>query len=240
MISGSFESDCICNGIVYFRSTEVVRAWLLNVILWMYHHPYEHDQKTFSAFLNYTETVQREPLTFPRIPPWDTLDPVNRFVTPDTFEGNGWMGDLEEIVIYHFLNGESDTGSDLDPSGSWMRDYGNFEDDGNMPPPTRKELRRGTGKVSLMDLFYGQEDEIYRTQDAVYRNPAIRRALLASKKQSRRSDLFGKPCGPMVEVLGSKHPSDGQGIESAAALLRLAREGTYQTYGKIGRASKAM
>ena len=86
----------------------------------------------------------KDPLDLPEIPPWvpsfltlgaddfgflgaeDTLDPINQFVTPDIFEGNGWpgpfrrsaflvgcrsvkqlrMGDLENIVIYHFLNGD--------------------------------------------------------------------------------------------------------------------------------------
>ncbi|CAE7713149.1 LIP5 [Symbiodinium necroappetens] len=107
LVSGSFEADCICNGIVYFRSTRVVVDWLLSVLVWMYHHPYEHDQKTFSAFLNYTERVSKDDLDLPQIPLWDTLDPINQFVTPDTFEGNGWTGDLENIVIYHFLNGEA-------------------------------------------------------------------------------------------------------------------------------------
>ena len=35
------------------------------------------------------------------------LDPVNAVVTPAVLEGNGWSGSLDEIVIYHFLNGES-------------------------------------------------------------------------------------------------------------------------------------
>merc|ERR1719193_339435 len=128
----------------------------------MYNHPYEHDQKTFSAFLNYTESVSLEPLDLPPIPPWDTLDPINQFVTPDTFEGNGWSGRLEDIVIYHFLNGESDTGSDLDPSGTWMREHGHFDESGGAPPACR---HGGPGcrappasKVSLMDLFYLQGD----------------------------------------------------------------------------------
>lgn len=196
LVSGSFEADCICNGIVYFRATPAVKDWLLGVLVWMYHHPYEHDQKTFSAFLNYTERVAQDPLDLPEIPPWDTLDPINQFVTPDIFEGNGWMGDLDKIIIYHFLNGESDTGSGLDPSGSWRKEYGRFTSD--------NETCEGNscntgGKVSLMDLFYGQTDEeLYTTPMPAYENEAIRAALLSSRKAFRSTRLLGLPCGPMV------------------------------------------
>merc|ERR1740121_1470373 len=180
LISGSFEADCICNGIVFFRSSDVVRTWLLSVVLWMYHHPYEHDQKTFSAFLNYTESVQLEDFDLPPIPPWDTLDPINQFVTPDVFEGNGWTGDLDQIAIYHFLNGESDTGSGLDPSGAWSREHGNFQEGAGAPPRCRDagDSLCGGGKVSLMDLFYLQDDEeLYSTPKPAHENAAIRRAL---------------------------------------------------------------
>ncbi|CAK9001293.1 unnamed protein product [Durusdinium trenchii] len=199
LISGSFEADCICNGIVYFRSTATVSNWLLAVIVWMYHHPYEHDQKTFSAFLNYTEQVTQDPLDLPPIPSWDTLDPINQFVTPDIFEGNGWMGDLDKILIYHFLNGDSDTGSGLDPSGTWRREHGRF---GNANGSTAS---CGTGagtaactKVTLMDLFYGQEEELYTTAMPAYQNQAIRAALLSARKEFRSTKLLGMPCGPMV------------------------------------------
>lgn len=202
--------------------------WLLGVLLWMYHHPYEHDQKTFSAFLNYTESVQETPIDLPAIPRWDTLDPINEFVTPDTFEGNGWTGDLNRIVIYHFLNGESDTGSGLDPSGTWMREHGNFNEDGGGPPPCKKSDSKTCigGKVSLMDLFYGQDDEeIYTTLKPPYENAAIRRALLASRKDTRRTDLLGKLCGPMVGVVSQPKGINLPGDPSPSELLQMAREG---------------
>ena len=62
LISGSFATHCICNGIVYFRATENVRMWLLDVISWLYGHPYEHDQAAFSAWLEHTEKVTWRPL----------------------------------------------------------------------------------------------------------------------------------------------------------------------------------
>eukprot|EP00931_Biecheleriopsis_adriatica_P036915 TRINITY_DN21200_c0_g1_i2.p1 TRINITY_DN21200_c0_g1~~TRINITY_DN21200_c0_g1_i2.p1 ORF type:complete len:252 (-),score=49.80 TRINITY_DN21200_c0_g1_i2:46-801(-) len=226
LISGSFEADCICNGIVYFRASEAVRMWLLSVVAWMYHHPYEHDQKTFSAFLNYTERVTRQPLDLPEIPSWDTLDPINQFVTPDTFEGNGWTGDLEKILIYHFLNGESDTGSGLDPSGSWTRDYGHYTDAGGATPGMCKEGNHKackSGRVTLMDLFYGQEDdELYTTAKPAYENDAIRRALMSARKDSRSTHLLGKPCGPMV----GWEQQEEQLVTDRDEALQRARSGT--------------
>mmetsp|Transcript_30515 Transcript_30515/g.65717 ORF Transcript_30515/g.65717 Transcript_30515/m.65717 type:complete len:680 (+) Transcript_30515:127-2166(+) len=226
LISGSFESDCICNGLVYFKATQVVCDWLLGVLVWMYDHPYEHDQKTFSAFLDYTEQVSNLPLDLPPLPRWSTLEAVNQFVTPDTYEGNGWSGNLEDIVIYHFLNGESDTGSGLDQSGSWMREYGHFEDD--WAPPQERTRYDGqnaptTTKVTLMDLFYMQpDDDLYFTDKAPYESPAIRSALLAARKETRRTDLFGRPCGPMTDM----HDGAGDRTGSAEELLAQAKQET--------------
>jgi len=219
LVSGSFEADCICNGIVYFRATPAVIDWLLAVIVWMYHHPYEHDQKTFSAFLNYTERVAQDPLDLPEIPPWETLDPINQFVTPDIFEGNGWMGDLDKILIYHFLNGESDTGSGLDPSGQWRKEFGRFTSDNETCEG--KSCNTG-GKVTLMDLFYGQPDEeLYTTPMPAYENEAIRAALLSSKKAFRSSRLLGLPCGPMVGWEAKEEDLSPEAIEER---LKEARE----------------
>eukprot|EP00434_Breviolum_minutum_P038514 symbB.v1.2.034164.t2/scaffold4362.1/size40683/3 len=216
LVSGSFEADCICNGIV--RSPDA-NDWLLAVIVWMYHHPYEHDQKTFSAFLNYTERVAQDPLDLPEIPPWETLDPINQFVTPDIFEGNGWMGDLDKILIYHFLNGESDTGSGLDPSGQWRKEFGRFTSDNETCEG--KSCNTG-GKVTLMDLFYGQPDEeLYTTPMPAYENEAIRAALLSSKKAFRSSRLLGLPCGPMV---GWEAKDEDLSPEAIEERLKEARE----------------
>jgi len=228
LVSGSFEADCICNGIVYFRSTRVVVDWLLSVLVWMYHHPYEHDQKTFSAFLNYTERVSKDDLDLPQIPAWDTLDPINQFVTPDTFEGNGWTGDLENIVIYHFLNGESDTagGTGLDPSGTWMRQFGHFTDAGGAAPGKCEGESCRSGKVSLMDLFYGQEEELYTTAMPAYENEAIRNALLSARKAERSTKLLGRPCGPMVGWDWKNEAAAKLSPELVEAKLQKAREQT--------------
>ncbi|CAD7951954.1 unnamed protein product [Amoebophrya sp. A120] len=57
LISYSFISDCICNGFFFMKSTPRMEEWMKQLIIWLYHHPYEHDQRAMSAFLNYTEKV---------------------------------------------------------------------------------------------------------------------------------------------------------------------------------------
>lgn len=69
---------------MYFKSSPNTVLWLVDVLHWMYEHPYEHDQKCFSAYLNYTEPVTMDWADLPRsgpLPHWDTLDPVRQFVT---------------------------------------------------------------------------------------------------------------------------------------------------------------
>eukprot|EP00913_Durusdinium_trenchii_P001319 g1217.t1 len=51
------ESDCLCNGFFFIRANEKTHAWLFEMLRWLYNHPYEHDQRAISAFLNYTERI---------------------------------------------------------------------------------------------------------------------------------------------------------------------------------------
>ena len=187
LISGSYEADCICNGIVYLRPTQAVVTWWLAALVWMYDHPYEHDQKTVAAWLQWRETVSGDWTQQPGvpIPRWGILDAVNAFVTPAVLEGNGWSGDLDKIIVYHFLNGESDFGSRIDLSKDWMDKYSiNVSD---------------VASRDLLDVFYNQtDDRIYDTAVPPYELiDELRAVTLASRKTTRRTDLFGKQCGPM-------------------------------------------
>ncbi|CAD7940851.1 unnamed protein product [Amoebophrya sp. A120] len=233
LISGSFATPCICNGIVYFRSTEAVVLWLVDVLHWMYDHPYEHDQKCFSAYLNYTEPVTMRwdqlPRTQPAVPRWDTLDPIQQFVTALVVEGNGWMGDSwRDMVLFHFLHGDSDKGSDLDSSGAWLQDsqlYANMiraeEQTGaeagemttsannNLPSPNGATaelevvpLTTEQKNVTLMETFYGpRSTEEKRVQ-----------ALERSRQFERVNILEGMTCGviayPLDDLAGKHKPPD--------------------------------
>lgn len=57
LIGYAFWSDCICNGFFHLKSTPRMVHWLQELLIWLYNHPYEHDQRAMSAFLNYTERV---------------------------------------------------------------------------------------------------------------------------------------------------------------------------------------
>ena len=53
----SFLSDCLCDGFFYLKATPAVVEWTRFLLVWLYQHPYEHDQRAMSALLNYTEKV---------------------------------------------------------------------------------------------------------------------------------------------------------------------------------------
>ncbi len=114
LTASSFAADCVCSGLVYLRATEGVRKWWLQATGWMYRHTFEHDQKTVSAFLNAGERVA-SPADLPdiEIPPFEYLEASQLFVSARHVEVGGWTGDADDIVIYHFLNGDSDEKSSI-------------------------------------------------------------------------------------------------------------------------------
>ncbi|KAF4690334.1 hypothetical protein FOZ60_000305 [Perkinsus olseni] len=173
LISDSFSTRCICNGVVFFRSLPAVQHWLLALVQWMYEHPYEHDQKAVSAFLHAGEMVAPEH-TLPvgrdfhqvPIPRWGYLDGATQFVTAKHVEDTGWTGDPDDIVLLHFLHGDSDAASGVSPAES-----------------------RGDEIVyrDLMSIFYGAADgAVYDTPVLPHTvNTTIRDALYESFWESR-------------------------------------------------------
>eukprot|EP00392_Amoebophrya_sp_AT5.2_P000727 g728.t1 len=136
LISGSFATECVNSGVVFFnRASAKTGRWLAEVLHWMYDHPYEHDQKTVSAFLFAGERV-----AFPhQMPSWVAaeenrmrfgyLDSEVEFVTSRNVPDGGWWHRSwydkeaaertveqgmtikeipERMVLFHFLHGESD------------------------------------------------------------------------------------------------------------------------------------
>ena len=125
LISDSFTTECICSGVILFRSTPEVRQWLLTLIEWMYSHPYEHDQKLVSAFLEAGEEVApRSKLPVGKgkgkspIPRWAYLESKTEFATAKHVEDTGWTGSLHHMYVYHFLHGESDAAKGINMSES--------------------------------------------------------------------------------------------------------------------------
>lgn len=167
LISGSFAVDCICSGIVLFRAVESVRSWLALLLVWMYEHPYEHDQKAFSAFLRAGERVAFEselPVAPERVPRWDFLDPETEFVSARHVDVAGWTGDADKIIAFHLLHGDSD---DADASRQFAARHG-----------------LGIGYEPLLDLFFNRTDfpELYKTPVLPHRlSSELRDALWRSR-----------------------------------------------------------
>eukprot|EP00439_Symbiodinium_sp_Y106_P081008 s632_g19.t3 len=167
LISGSFAVDCVCSGIVLFRAVESVRSWLAHLLVWMYEHPYEHDQKAFSAFLRAGERVAFEnelPVAPEQVPKWDFLDPETEFVSARHVDVAGWTGDADKIIAFHLLHGDSD---DADASRQFAARHG-----------------LGIGYEPLLDLFFNRTDfpELYKTPVLPHRlSSELRDALWRSR-----------------------------------------------------------
>eukprot|EP00397_Hematodinium_sp_SG-2012_P061288 GEMP01080924.1.p1 GENE.GEMP01080924.1~~GEMP01080924.1.p1 ORF type:complete len:227 (+),score=38.31 GEMP01080924.1:79-681(+) len=121
LIGYGFQSDCICNGFFFIKATDTNVEWVKALFRWLYTHPYEHDQRAMSAFLNYTEKViPRNEDETPTVPPWYVFDVENHFINwPD------WTGELDDIVLIHFVDGSAYSlyGRDVyDPSIPKKRD----------------------------------------------------------------------------------------------------------------------
>eukprot|EP00392_Amoebophrya_sp_AT5.2_P010652 g10717.t1 len=126
LVSGSFGDDCICTGIVFFRNTPPVRKWLLYLLGYLYEHV--HLQYEGASWYNWAASAtyeqEQQRVGFEKasadklllkyllpaldVPNWGLLDPVNEFVTSAELETTGWSGEIEKIVMFHMLQGDSD------------------------------------------------------------------------------------------------------------------------------------
>lgn len=188
LVSGSFADDCICTGVVFFMSTDACTSWLRLMLSWFYEHTFEHDQQTFSAFLapradvdNATspESVSSSKLFQQYLdiqpPPWALLDPVTAVISARVLNTTGWTGDAKDVVIFHFLHGDSEINRAHAAHG-WNARHG----------------ERDAQKASLLDIFYGQDDDELYTKPG--RPPGwsapIEEALAESWRPFRPKELL--------------------------------------------------
>eukprot|EP00439_Symbiodinium_sp_Y106_P081072 s632_g19.t5 len=181
LISGSFAVDCVCSGIVLFRAVESVRSWLAHLLVWMYEHPYEHDQKAFSAFLRAGERVAFEnelPVAPEQVPKWDFLDPETEFVSARHVDVAGWTGDADKIIAFHLLHG------DAYRSQAMLRRCDRDSDDADASRQFAARHGLGIGYEPLLDLFFNRTDfpELYKTPVLPHRlSSELRDALWRSR-----------------------------------------------------------
>jgi len=146
-----YDSDCICNGFFYLRARPSAHHWLFQLLRWLYDHPYEHDQRAISAFLNYTERVAAGSDELPAVPRWHVFDVDNEFIN-----WNSWEGRYEELQLVHFVD------------GSAFSLYGRPSWDPSIPEAKRLQAQRSEGiavpepqggeaassELSPMEAFY--------------------------------------------------------------------------------------
>eukprot|EP00439_Symbiodinium_sp_Y106_P081092 s632_g19.t12 len=168
-------------GIVLFRAVESVRSWLAHLLVWMYEHPYEHDQKAFSAFLRAGERVAFEnelPVAPEQVPKWDFLDPETEFVSARHVDVAGWTGDADKIIAFHLLHG------DAYRSQAMLRRCDRDSDDADASRQFAARHGLGIGYEPLLDLFFNRTDfpELYKTPVLPHRlSSELRDALWRSR-----------------------------------------------------------
>lgn len=174
LISGSFNVDCVCSGIIFYRAVDRTRRWLAELLAWMYDHPYEHDQKAVSAFLRAGERVAFDddlPVNQEDTPHWSFLDPETQFVSARHVDDAGWYGDPDNIVAFHLLHGDSD---DSYASHQFAQIY-----------------NLGVGYTPLLDLFFNRTDtpDLYTTAALPHRvSDELKDALWRSRRPHPRPD----------------------------------------------------
>jgi len=185
LVSGSFAVDCVCSGVAVYRSVDRTRRWLTSLLAWMYEHPYEHDQKAFSAFLRAGERVAFDhelPLSSEETPTWAFLDPETEFVSARHVDVAGWTGDPDMIVAFHLLHGDSD---DAAASRQFAARYG-----------------LGVGYTPLLDLFFNRTEapELYTTPVLPHHvSPILKEALWQSRWPHPRPSEPGR-CNETVPM----------------------------------------
>lgn len=109
LLTRDFGGECINIGVVYMKAHADTATFLQDLIRWLWVHPYEFCQKAFAGLMGLEDITWNEVFGDPvkHVPRWAFLDSSNSFVTSTIYskELQGWTGKLENIIIYHFLDG---------------------------------------------------------------------------------------------------------------------------------------
>lgn len=197
VIGYDYDSDCICNGFFFLRARPAAHRWLWELMRWLYDHPYEHDQRAISAFLNYTERIAAGPGRLPPVPPWNAFDPDNEFVN-----WNSWEGRYEKLQLVHFVD------------GSAFSLYGRPSWDPSIPEAKRRSAERREGielpeeegaeapaQQTPMEAFYGAAGAVSAAPEDLWAvAPELRRLLDAQRKPKPK---VRQRCGILPGVMSA-------------------------------------
>eukprot|EP00397_Hematodinium_sp_SG-2012_P033115 GEMP01035335.1.p1 GENE.GEMP01035335.1~~GEMP01035335.1.p1 ORF type:complete len:371 (-),score=72.84 GEMP01035335.1:259-1371(-) len=198
LVSASFADDCICSGIIYWGATRVVRTWLFWLLSWMYEHFHIDDQQILSAFLHHgdVENLTRPEMMsddidfqdhfLPRLPRprWAILDPVVQFAHAWSLNTTGWTGDLDDMVMFHFLGGSNEFNAES-TAANWTSKYG----------------ESAASNRNLGDVFYGEPLAFYLKPNTTLTD-SIKAEVYRSWRPVRPKEMLH--CG---EVLGAIEPN---------------------------------
>eukprot|EP00928_Gymnodinium_smaydae_P020370 TRINITY_DN17872_c1_g2_i1.p1 TRINITY_DN17872_c1_g2~~TRINITY_DN17872_c1_g2_i1.p1 ORF type:complete len:839 (+),score=176.02 TRINITY_DN17872_c1_g2_i1:87-2603(+) len=160
LVTRDLGTECVNVGVFYARATPVVANFLVDLLAWMWRHPYASDQVAFGGFLGAQSLLpDRSTWTteLPEAPRWAVLDPTARFATAAVYDRGleGWTGLLEDVVVFHFLDGGGGVNADTALAGKY---------------------------VNMFDLFYANPSLNLSSVSVPLwlQDDAVRRALLAS------------------------------------------------------------
>ncbi|CAD7954679.1 unnamed protein product [Amoebophrya sp. A25] len=199
LVSASFADDCICTGIVFFRSTVTVRNWLLLLLAYLFEHVHLHDQQFFSMFLSpqpdidqlvgfesasADKLLHRYLLPSLEVPTWAILDPVEQFVSAWELESTGWTGKMENVVMFHFLQGDSEI-NEQHGERSFVQ-----------------EQRERDQRRPLLQQFFG---DAYHFNKEAFDEAKLYELVMRSRREQRPSELLHCGSLPKESLKGSKN-----------------------------------
>eukprot|EP00930_Biecheleria_cincta_P081535 TRINITY_DN7060_c0_g1_i1.p1 TRINITY_DN7060_c0_g1~~TRINITY_DN7060_c0_g1_i1.p1 ORF type:complete len:729 (+),score=113.78 TRINITY_DN7060_c0_g1_i1:141-2327(+) len=152
LLTRDFGGECINIGVVYMKSHADTARFLQDLIRWLWVHPYEFCQKAFAGLMGLEDITWNEVFGDPvkHVPRWAFLDSANSFVTSTIYskELQGWTGELENIIIYHFLDGAGGVEQNYAVEGRYVNLF---------------ELFYDNSKLNLDDIrlpLYEQDEEV--------------------------------------------------------------------------------
>ncbi|CAD7934707.1 unnamed protein product [Amoebophrya sp. A120] len=137
-----FGVNCANTGVLLFKATPATQLFLQNWLVWTWWHPYEFSQKTFSSFFDIEKTAMRNrsppgpgfyPDTAVRKPRLKFFESINTVVTQLVYgDAEGWYGAIENIVIFHFVDGTGGVDETLAVQGRYVNAFDVFYDNENL------------------------------------------------------------------------------------------------------------
>lgn len=123
LLTRDFGGECINIGVVYMKSHPSTSLFVQGLIRWLWNHPYEFCQKAFAGMMGLEDVTWNDQYGDPvrSVPRWGFLDSANSFATSTVYDASlqGWTGDLQKILIYHFLDGLGAVDPELAVTGEY-------------------------------------------------------------------------------------------------------------------------